>query len=125
MRRITFGSPAYSDQTKARLRERRKNFLPTLVTTLGLWIATGAVIFFLSSDAPFALTIFLVSIFLTSFFTFSLIFGNKALGGVAAILLSVFLTLRLFGINNPGVPAFLVGIFLVMVYLTKKKTRFS
>lgn len=102
-----------------KLRERRKNFLPTLLTTLVLWGTTIGIVVFVDPDLPFALIILLSLVLLTSFFTLSLIFSNKIIGGVGSLLVTVFFILRLFGITNPGLPVSLVGIFLVALYFAK------
>lgn len=105
-----------------RPRERKKNFLPTLTATAILWGTTIGIIVFVDPDLPFALIVFLSSIFLTSFFTLSLVFANKIIGGVGSLLVTAFCALRFFGITNPGLPVLLLGIFLVALHFAKTRS---
>ncbi len=79
---------------------RRKNFLPTLVLTLLLWIATGFLIYAVDPFSFGAVPAFFCLVFLSLLFTFALLFSNSRRGFVAAGALSIFLFLRYLGIGN-------------------------
>lgn len=79
---------------------KRKNFLPTLVLTLLLWIATGFLVYAIDPFSFAAVPAFFVLIFLALLFTFSLIFANTRRGLVVSISLILFLILRYLGIGN-------------------------
>ena len=79
---------------------KRKNFLPTLVLTLLLWIATVFLIYAVDPFSLGAIPGFFGMIFLSLLFTFALLFSNSRRGFIAATALSMFLFLRYLGIGN-------------------------
>jgi len=79
---------------------KRKNFFPTLIFTIFLWLLLGGIIYFLSPDDFFALPTFFFISFLALLFSFSIIFSNTRRGFIAALGLILFLILRYFGVGN-------------------------
>jgi len=79
---------------------KRKNFLPTLVITIGLWLATISLIYFIDPKFFGAIPIFFVAFFMTMLFTFSLLFASSRRGLIVSLSLSLFLILAYLGIGN-------------------------
>ncbi len=79
---------------------KRKNFLPTLIVTLFLWLTLGGVVYFLEPDTFGLLPLFFVLAFFAFLFTFSIIFSQTRRGFLTALGLTLFLILRYFGIGN-------------------------
>ena len=78
----------------------RRNFFPTLLVTIFLWISVTYLVYFVDPYSFAAIQIFFFDIFVTLLFTFSLILANTRRGLETAILITVFLILRYFGIGN-------------------------
>lgn len=74
--------------------------MPALIATLFLWLLLGSIVYFLNPHLFLVLPIFFFIVFLSSLFTFSLIFVNKRRGLLISIFLTVFLILKYFGIGN-------------------------
>ena len=84
--------------TKSRIL-KRKNFLPSLVLTVFLWLAAGLVYFvdpFIFGVVP----LFFLLIFFSLLFTFSLLFAGTRRGLIATISIVLFLFLSYLGIGN-------------------------
>jgi len=79
---------------------KRKNFFPTLLITVLLWIATAALIYFVDPGTFAAIPVFFVAIFFSLLFTFSLIFADSRRGTIATIASTLFLTLLYLGVGN-------------------------
>ena len=79
---------------------RRKNFLPTLIVTFLLWMATAGLIYFIDPETLLALPGFFVLIFLSFLFTFSTIFASSRRGFLISFGITLFLVLRYFGVGN-------------------------
>lgn len=74
--------------TKSQLQkrlEKRRNLLPSLALTFALWLTLVGTVMFINPEIPSSLPIFIVLIFLVTFFTVSLVFGNKLLGIISTI----------------------------------------
>ena len=79
---------------------KRKNFLPTLLVTVFLWIILGGLIYFIDPGSFGAIPLFFILIFFCLLFAFSLIFANSRRGIVATIALTFFLLLMYLGVGN-------------------------
>ncbi len=79
---------------------RRKNFFPTLILTILLWAAAGALIYFVEPDTFGAIPAFFMTIFFALLFTFSTLFANTRRGFLTALALTIFLILRYLGVGN-------------------------
>lgn len=79
---------------------KRRNFLPTFLTTIFLWLFLGGLIYFIDPGSFGAILLFFVLTFFSLLFTFSLIFANSRRGIVATIAITFFLTLMYFGVGN-------------------------
>lgn len=79
---------------------KRKNFLPSLILTIILWIALGAVTYFVDPQTFGAIYLFFLLVFFSLLFTFSLILGSTRRGLILSVSLTLFLILRYFGIGN-------------------------
>jgi len=78
----------------------RKNFLPTLLISFGLWLLLGVIIYFVDPDISWAKPAFFVTFFTALFLTFSLLAANTRRGFTIAVVVTLFATLRLLGVGN-------------------------
>ena len=90
--------PKYSKHTEQRL--KRKNFLPTLLITILLWIMLGGLIYFVEPSTFGAVPLFFVTTFTVLLFTSSLLFANSRRGLVITMGLTFFLLLSYLGVGN-------------------------
>jgi hypothetical protein len=79
---------------------KRKNFLPSLIFTLLLWIGLGLVVYFVDPQTFGGIYLFFFLVFVSLLFTFSLIFTSSRRGLILSIVLTIFLVLRYFGVGN-------------------------
>ena len=79
---------------------KRKNFLPTLLITIFLWIIFGGLIYFIDPGSFAAIPLFFTLLFFCLLFMFSLIFANSRRGIVATIAVTLFLILMYLGVGN-------------------------
>lgn len=98
---------------------KRKNFLPTLLTTILLWLLLGGLVYFVDPDSFGAVPFLFVLIFFCLLFTFSLIFANSRRGIVATIALTFFLLLMYLGVGN------ILNIILIVAIATCIELYFS
>jgi len=101
--------------------QKRKNFLPTLIVTFILWLATLGTISLVDPQTTFAIPLFFILCFFTLWFTGSIILANSRSGLVIASATVFFLLLRYFGIGN------IINLFIIAglaitteVYLSKQ-----
>ena len=80
--------------------KNRKNFLPTLLVTIFLWLTLGFLIYFVSPDFVLAIPLFFVLVFACLFFTFSIIFAASRTGFIVSLAVTLFIILRYFGVGN-------------------------
>lgn len=78
----------------------RKNFMPSLIVLIFLWISLFAIVYFTDPFSFGILPLFFILVFSTLTFTFSLLLASTRRGIVIAAVLTVFLVLRYFGIGN-------------------------
>ncbi len=79
---------------------RRKNFLPSLIIILVLFLSLIAIINFTDPASQIFILLLFINIFLFLFFLFALIFANSRRGLIASTCITLFLIFRLFGIGN-------------------------
>lgn len=100
--------------------QRRKNFLPSLIVTILLWILLSGFIYFVDPDSLAAVPVFFLLEFVTLLFTTSILFGNTRRGAIATLVITVFLILRYFGVGNLLNLLLLVGVGITIeVYFSK------
>lgn len=102
------------------MRQRRKNYWPTLVLIVILWSLLGLMIAFvepvLVKDIliPGAYLPFFLLFFPASFFTFAVVWGNTRRGLLTAAGLTLFFLLRIFGLGNPLNLLLILGILIAV-----------
>ena len=79
---------------------KRKNFLPTLVVTILLWILLGLLVYFVDPTYFGAIFSFFVLVFMALLFTISLFFASSRRGLIGAISIVFYLFLAYLGIGN-------------------------
>lgn len=79
---------------------KRKNFLPTLVITVLLWLMLAGLIYFVDPDTILAVPLFFVIVFLAILFTSSLVFANSRRGLITSISLCFYVILMYLGVGN-------------------------
>jgi hypothetical protein len=100
---------------------KRKNFLPTLIVTIFLWLTLGGIVYFLEPDTFGILPLFFILVFFSLLFTFSIIFSQTRRGFLTALGLTLFLILRYFGIGNVLNFLLIAGILITFeIYLSKR-----
>ncbi len=107
-------------ELRQKIVKTRKNFFPTLIITLLLWLSLGTLIYFVEPDTPGVVPLFLVNAFFALLFTFSTLLENSRRGLIIALGLTIFLMLRYLGIGNIINFLLIFGIGLsVELYFTK------
>jgi hypothetical protein len=79
---------------------KRKNFLPTLLVTVLLWILLAGMIYFVDPGIFGAVALFFALLSATLLFTFSLVFASTRRGVIASTALSLFAILAYLGVGN-------------------------
>lgn len=79
---------------------KRKNFFPTLLVTLLLWLLLGGLIYFVDPDTFGVVLLFFIILFISFLFTFSLIFAGSRRGLTTSISLILFVILMYLGVGN-------------------------
>lgn len=101
---------------------KRKNFLPTLIVTLLLWILVAGLIYFVDPETTFALPGFFLLIFLGLLFAFSTVFASSRQGFLISFGFTLFLILRYFGVGNILNFLLLSGLLItVEIYFVRRK----
>ena len=79
---------------------KRKNFLPTLLITILLWLLLGGLVYFVDPGSFSAIPAFFVLFFTVLLFTFSLLFADSRRGLISSISLTLFCLLAYLGVGN-------------------------
>lgn len=79
---------------------RRKNFLPSLIIIIVLFLSLISIIYFTDPATQIFVLLLFINIFLFLFFLFALIFANSRRGFIISACITLFLIFRLFGIGN-------------------------
>lgn len=87
-------------ETRKQKAKLRKNFLPTLILTIALWVAVACLVYFVEPGTLGAIPIFFAVIFFVLLFTFSTLFANTRRGLLTALAITIFLILRYLGVGN-------------------------
>lgn len=98
---------------------KRKNFLPTLLLTILLWLLLTTLVYFADPQTFGAIPLFFLLLFISFLFTFSLIFANSRRGLVASISLILFSILLFLGVGN------LLNLILILAIGTCTELYFS
>lgn len=118
------GSMMRHSSTKTRRKEqtlKRKNFLPTLLLIILLWLLMGALIYFVDPASFGALPAFFILVFASLLFTFSLIFANSRQGLILSSAIALFLILSYLGVGNILNVLLLSGVAIsIELYLARK-----
>jgi uncharacterized membrane protein len=102
--------------------EMRKNFLPTLIVTIFLWILIAFLICFLDPTLAGAIFLFLFLSFLALFLTFTTLLANTRHGLLVSSAIITFLILRYLGLGNFLNLILIAGLALtVELFFLKKK----
>lgn len=88
----------YTRHTDQKL--KRKNFFPTLLVTILLWLALAGLIYFVDPGIFGVVPLFFIIFFTTLLFTFSLIFASTRRGLIISTSLSLFSILAYLGVGN-------------------------
>lgn len=81
-------------------RRKRKNFLPSVIFTILLWIIVVFFIFYVDPQLPTATLFFLLFLFLALLFALSTLFANTQRGFLYSFSITAFLIMRIYGIGN-------------------------
>ena len=103
------------DGRKDKLR-RRKNFLPSLILTIVLWVLLVGIIYFIDPSTPGIIPLFFILLFLCITFTASFLFINTRLGIITGIFSVMFVVLRYFGIGNALNAVLIIALAIVTEY---------
>jgi len=79
---------------------RRKNFLPSLIAIIILFLGLVAIVYFTDPASQIVILLFFINLFLFLFILLSLIFANSRRGFIASTCITIFCLLKLFGIGN-------------------------
>ena len=79
---------------------KRKNFLPTLLITILLWILLAGLVYFVDPGSFGAIPAFFILLFTVLLFTFSLLFAGSRRGLISSVLLTLFSILMYLGVGN-------------------------
>ena len=122
--RTIVGSMIRYSNTKARRKEqnlKRKNFLPTLLLIILLWLLLFGLIYFVDPTLFGALPAFFILVFASLLFTFSLIFANSRQGLILTSAITIFLILSYLGVGNILNVLLLSGVAIsIELYLARK-----
>jgi hypothetical protein len=97
----------------------RKNFLATFIITFLLWLGVAGIVYFINPYENGATILFFLVLFFALFFTFSIIFVNSRRGFVTSTGITLFITLRYFGLGN------ILNFFLIAGICTAIELYFS
>ena len=92
----------------------RKNFFPTLLIIITLWIMLTSVFYFVDPESFGAIPLFFLLTFFALFFITSTLFANTKRGMVISLAIIFFLMLRYLGVGN--IVNFLLIFGLVIVF---------
>jgi len=99
----------------------RKNFFPTLLITIILWLLLAGFIYFIDPFAFGVVVLFLILVFLALLFTFSFLFTSTRKGLTLSMATVVFLILRYFGVGNILNMLLIIGVVISLeIYFYRK-----
>jgi len=105
---------------RKKIRRKRKNFLPSVVFTLLLWIIMVLFIFFIDPYLPAAIIFFFLFLFLAFLFTLSTLFANSKRGFIYSLSIMAFLIMRIYGVGNLINLLLLIGVILSIELILSK-----
>jgi tryptophan-rich sensory protein len=103
----------------------RKGLIPAILLSITFIFLTGYFMYKTDPDKQWALQIFLLLVFLASYFTFSVIFTKNRRGLIGAIIFVIILFLRYIGLKNIllPIPLIMIGLLIESFYLWKNKRK--
>jgi len=108
-----------SISNKRRKLKLRKNFFPTLLAIVFLWITLFFLVYFVEPNKTGAIPFFFALLFLSFLFTFSMLFANTRRGFIAAAGIVLFAFLRFVGVGSAFNFILILGLLIsVEVYLS-------
>ena len=93
---------------------RRKNFLPSLIITLFLFLGLISIVYFTDPKQSFFIVLFFVNLFTFLFFLLSLVFANSRRGLIISTCFTIFAIFRFFGIGNILNATLLAGLGIIV-----------
>ena len=106
-------------------RKHRRNFLPTFVINLVLWVLVGLIIFYLNPDSYLNIVLFFLILTLSLTLTFALLLANTRRGFLLTLFVDSVLILRLFKLANWWNVLLLFLLFAVIELCFSKRQRTS
>jgi hypothetical protein len=106
--------------TKERLKIR-KNFLPTVLVTLFLWICWGIIFFFVPPEYLLMPFVFILITFFAVLFPAALIFAHTRRGLFSAFYVVLIMSLNYIGIGNILNFFLLLSLFVALEYYLSQK----
>lgn len=100
----------------------RKNFFPTLLLTILLWLGIAGLVYFVDPVSFGAIPAFFVLVFLALLFTFSILLANSILGTVFSLGITSFVVLRYMGVGNILNLLLILGVLGAFSFIYFKKT---
>lgn len=79
---------------------RRKNFLPSLIIIIVLFVSLVSIVYFTDPASQIFVILFFTNLFAFLILFFSLILGNSRRGLIIAICITLFVILKMLGIGN-------------------------
>ena len=102
---------------------RRKNFLPSLIITVLLFLGLVLIVYFTDPKQSFFVFLFFVNLFTLLFFLFSLIFAGSKVGLIISVCMTVFAVLRHFGIGNILNAVLIAGLGIIAITYERSTKR--
>ena len=101
--------------------KKRKNFLPSFVIAMFLWLAVALIVLFVDPNNKWALESFMITFFFANLLTLSLVFGNTRRGLLAALSAVLFTFLRYLGVGNLLNLLLIIGAALAFEFYLSKR----
>jgi hypothetical protein len=101
--------------------KKRKNFLPSFVIAMFLWLAVALIVLFVDPNNKWALESFMITFFFANLLTLSLVFGNTRRGLLAALSVVLFTFLRYLGVGNLLNLLLIIGAALAFEFYLSKR----
>lgn len=114
--------PVNKQKIRQENRKKRKNFLPTFLLTVLLWLSLFFLVSFVDPNTLGVIPLFFFLIFFAFLFSFATLLANSRRGLSISVFLTLFLILRYFGIGNILNFLLLLGLLITSeIYFLKNK----
>ena len=104
-------------ERRRKIVRERKNFLPSLLLTITLWLALAGLIYLVDPDVLGIVIIFFLILFLALTFSFALMLANTKRGIIIATAATLFLVLRYFGVGNLLNGLLIIGVAIAIAFI--------